>query len=79
MIQIVEQTHEEKVKMYMKSSKKELIEMLISANLTLSLLNSCSVTAIHPVFNNYTTKEEKNQFIDTINKRYPNGYQLDKY
>ena len=32
MIQIIEQTKEEKVKMYNKLSKKELIEMLIEAN-----------------------------------------------
>ena len=32
MIQIIEQTKEEKVKMYSKLSKKELIEMLIEAN-----------------------------------------------
>lgn len=32
MIQIIEQTKEEKVKMYNKLSKKELIEMLIEVN-----------------------------------------------
>jgi len=32
MIQIIEQTHEEKVKMYMKSTKRKLIEMLIECN-----------------------------------------------
>lgn len=36
MYQIIEQTHEEKVKMYSKLSKKELIEMLIEANLHLN-------------------------------------------
>ena len=35
MIQIVKQTHDEKVKMYMKNTKKELIEMLIQCNLIL--------------------------------------------
>ncbi len=35
MIQIVEQTHEEKVKMYMKLSKRELIDMLIQCNILL--------------------------------------------
>ena len=35
MLQILEQTHEEKVKMYMKSTKLELIEMLIQCNLIL--------------------------------------------
>lgn len=40
MIQIVEQTHEEKVAMYMKLSKKELIEMLIQANLVLESRSS---------------------------------------
>jgi len=36
MLQIIEKSHEEKVKMYMKLPKKELIEMLIKANKTLS-------------------------------------------
>ena len=31
-MQIVEQTHEEKIAMYMKCTKKELIEMLIECN-----------------------------------------------
>jgi len=31
-MQIAKQTYEEKVEMYMKSSKKELIEMLIACN-----------------------------------------------
>ena len=35
MIQTVEQTHEEKITMYMKYNKKELIEMLINCNLML--------------------------------------------
>lgn len=35
MFQINEQTHEEKVKMYMKLSKKELINMLIACNTVL--------------------------------------------
>lgn len=32
MVQVIEQTHEEKVEMYMKSTKKELIGMLIECN-----------------------------------------------
>lgn len=32
MIRVVEQSHEEKVAMYMKLKKKELIEMLIESN-----------------------------------------------
>ena len=32
MVQVIEQTHEEKMAMYMKLTKKELAEMLISAN-----------------------------------------------
>ena len=32
MIQIIEQSHEEKVEMYMKCTKKELTEMLIESN-----------------------------------------------
>lgn len=32
MMQLIEQTHEEKVAMYMKCTKKQLIEMLIECN-----------------------------------------------
>ncbi len=32
MLQIIEQTHEEKVAMYMKCTKSKLIEMLINCN-----------------------------------------------
>jgi hypothetical protein len=38
MLQIKEQTHKEKVEMYMKLSKKELVEMLIEANKQISEL-----------------------------------------
>lgn len=40
MIQVVEQTHEEKVKMYMKESKKKLVEMLIECNKALTMMTS---------------------------------------
>ena len=36
MVQVVEMSHEEKIKMYNKLSKKELISMLIEANNQLS-------------------------------------------
>lgn len=52
MMQIVEQTHEEKVKMYMKCSKKELIAMLIECNRIISsrpLTFSVSSDAINPI------------------------------
>ena len=42
MLVVVKQTHEEKVAMYMKHSKKELIEMLISCNEALSMVSSRS-------------------------------------
>ena len=32
MIQVIEQTHDEKMKMYMKCTKKKLAEMLIECN-----------------------------------------------
>lgn len=38
MVQVVEQTHEEKIAMYMKLSKRELAEMLINANIVLESL-----------------------------------------
>lgn len=38
MIQVIKQSHEEKVKMYSKLKKSELINMLIQANIHLSLV-----------------------------------------
>lgn len=37
-VHIVEQTHEEKVKMYMKQPKKKIVEMLIQSNIYLEVL-----------------------------------------
>ena len=37
-LQVEKQTDEEKLKMYMKSSKKELAEMLIEANRVIDLM-----------------------------------------
>ena len=44
MIQITEMTHKQKVKMYKKLKKRELIEMLIAAN---KVLETMSVGVIH--------------------------------
>jgi len=51
MIQIVKQTHEEKLAMYMKCSKKKLAEMLIACNdiiedipLRIEILDSVGIT-----------------------------------
>lgn len=48
MIQEVKMSHEEKVKMYMKCTKKELIEMLIESN---------RVLEVHSVFNSARVME----------------------
>ena len=40
MNQIIEQTHEEKIAMYMKLSKKELVSMVIEGNKTFAVLSS---------------------------------------
>lgn len=40
MIRTLEQTKEEKITMYMKLSKKELIEMLIESNRLLDMMSS---------------------------------------
>ena len=45
MIQIVEQTHEQKMSMYMKLSKKKLAEMLIQCN---TLLESKPLEIVYP-------------------------------
>ena len=49
MVQEVEQTHEEKVNMYMKCDKKELINMLIESNKHLKSIKliEASVKNIH--------------------------------
>ena len=39
MMHIVEQTHAEKTAMFMKCSKKELVEMLIQCNIHLELMS----------------------------------------
>lgn len=49
MMQIVEMTHEEKVEMYSKYSKEELIEMLITANLFLHIYSK------EPLVSTFTT------------------------
>ncbi len=43
MLQIIEQTYEEKVKMYMKCTKKELIQMLLENQRILNLLHPVQV------------------------------------
>lgn len=49
MVQVVGMTYDEKVKIYSKTSKRKLIEMLIEANRLLELLNKSKVT-IGPTF-----------------------------
>jgi len=48
MLQILEQTHKEKVEMYSKCTKKELIEMLIESN---RVLYSRASTIVYPETN----------------------------
>lgn len=51
MLQVIEQTDEEKFKMYMKCSKKKLIEMLIESNKHIS--NEIEFCSIEQVFDTY--------------------------
>jgi hypothetical protein len=44
MIQIVQQTKEEKIAMYMKCTKKELSEMLVNCNILLEKIGPIMVT-----------------------------------
>lgn len=54
--QIVPQTYEEKVEMYMKLDKREIIDMLIEANIHLERLSSYpQQTGIH--LDNHTLNE----------------------
>lgn len=47
MLQIIEQSHEEKVAMYMKCSKIKLVEMLIECNKHLDALSSTQGTTAY--------------------------------
>lgn len=47
MMQIIPQTHDEKVKMYMECSKKKLIEMLIQCNNIIGSLTKETTAYIH--------------------------------
>lgn len=44
MYQVIQQTHEEKVKMYMKLPKKQIIEMLIECNRIISIITPIVTT-----------------------------------
>jgi len=44
MVQIIEQTHKQKVKMYMKLPKRKIVEMLINCN---NILNSRPIGIYH--------------------------------
>ncbi len=60
MLQVVEQTEEEQMKMYMKLSKKEIIKMLIEANKHLNRIQP-KVMSFNNNFNEYKpiiSKEE---------------------
>ena len=41
MLKVVQQTHSEKIAMYMKLTKRELAEMLIAANNTMTIIMPC--------------------------------------
>lgn len=48
MMQVIEQTHEEKVKMYMKAKKIQLVEMLIECNRILEAQNQAGEYLAQP-------------------------------
>lgn len=53
MIQIVEQSHEEKLEIYMKLTKKELIEMLIECNRQLdAAIKNCTIPLVAKRYSN---------------------------
>lgn len=64
MIQIVKQTHKEKIEMYMKSTKKELIEMLIECN---RLLDSKGKEFKHTTVEDWEKAICEHDFKDTLN------------
>ena len=58
-VQVIPQSKEEKVAMYMKHSKKELIEMLLNCQEMLdSVNNKCCYTCIscHKVYSSFSTE-----------------------
>lgn len=48
MMQVIEQTHDEKMKMYMKCSKKKIIEMLIECNRILDAQSQAGEYFVQP-------------------------------
>lgn len=52
MMRVMEQTHEEKVIMYMKLSKRELIEMLINSNKALDAKGWAGVEVVPGILPN---------------------------
>lgn len=65
MVQVVEQTHEEKVKMYNKLPKKELINMLINCNNMIKSLTE-NKTIVMPLSSvkTFDTVEHKHFFVE---------------
>lgn len=78
MLQIVEQTDEQKRKMYSKLSKKELIEMLISANKAIDCLTKAPkmsypdyltppfITTTNPIHPETITSSTSTEMIDNV-------------
>ena len=66
MLQIVEQTKEEKMAMYMKLPKKQIAEMLINCNDIITALTQEKNCSIPPVSNSLLL--DKNNDIDTVGK-----------
>ena len=62
MRQTVEQSYEEKVKMYMKSTKKELVQMLLENQRILSKQLPMQVVFNKPLIGDITTMSEEDKY-----------------
>ena len=74
MMQVIEQTHEEKMKMYMKCTKKKLSEMLIECNRILDgqmqVKNISSNSLVSGSVSSSTTTMKEGYYSDNFNTYY---------
>lgn len=74
MMQVIEQTHEQKMKMYMKCTKQKLAEMLIECNrildAQLQVKNISSNSLISGSVSSSTTTMKEGYYSDNFNTYY---------
>jgi len=71
MLQVIKQTREEKVKMYMKTPKKELAEMLVNCNEALD-----KQISVRQIYNNQKQKPENWHYLCGQYEGQKRGYKM---